>query len=67
MPEITLTNAHGTFTCKSYELDARISRHMPASVNDLQAKMEALNPAFDYSDVHYVSEFLIMLADNKAF
>jgi hypothetical protein len=38
-------------------------RHLPASVNDLSGVMSEINPGADYSDIHYVSEFLVMIAD----
>jgi hypothetical protein len=63
MAKITVTNAHGTFTTPVHGLDIAIRQYLPASVNDLTARLREHNPAFDYSDVHYVSEALIMLAD----
>jgi len=65
-PTITLTNAHGMFTTTAYGLDRAIARYLPASVNGLRAKLTELNPEIDYSDVHYVSDGLIMLADITA-
>ena len=67
MTSITLTNAHGTFTCTPGELDLAVMRHLPASVNGLWTAMEEINPKADYSDVRTVSEFLVMLADAKEF
>ncbi len=64
-PQITLTNAHGTFTTTAYGLDQTITRHLPASVNDMRERLSELNPELDYSDIHYVSEGLVMLADAK--
>jgi hypothetical protein len=60
---ITCTNDHGTFRTTGYGLDRTIGQCLPASVNSLRDQMERLNPGTDYSDVHSVSEFLIMVAD----
>lgn len=64
MESITLTNAHGTFTCNGYQLDREIRRQLPASVNDLRGTMKDVSyPATEeYADIHSVGEFLIMLA-----
>jgi hypothetical protein len=62
MPKLTLTNAHGTFTCEPYDLDRAIATLLPASVSDLRAELEDSNPDIDYSDIHYVSEALMMIA-----
>lgn len=64
MPTITLTNAHGTFTCEPYDMDRAIATLLPACVNDLRAELEDSNPGIDYSDIHSVTEALVMIAGN---
>jgi hypothetical protein len=60
---ITCTNNHGTFRTTGYGLDRTISQCLPTSVIAMRDQMERLNPGTDYSDVHSVAEFLIMVAD----
>lgn len=60
--QITLTNKHGDFTTSGYGLDCALTAYLPASPNDLRKIVEDAT-GLDYSDVHYVSEFLIILAD----
>ena len=62
---VTLVNAHGTFQCTPYLLDQAITRLLPASVNDLRDYFAAeIDPGGDYSDVHWVGEYLIMFASS---
>lgn len=59
---ITFDSKHGQYATDAYSLDEAIRRYLPASVNDLQTIMAEREPELDYSDIHSVSEFLIMLA-----
>lgn len=59
---LTLTSRHGTFTTDTFTLEQAITKFLPASVNDMRGLMSELVPELDYTDVHYVSEFLIILA-----
>lgn len=61
--QITLTNAHGTFSTTPAELDLTIARYANMTRNGLWTAMEETNAAADYGDVQSVSEFLIMLSD----
>jgi hypothetical protein len=63
MPSIvTLANSHGTFTTDPFTLEQAITKYLPASVNDMHELMSELAPDLDYSDVHHISELLIILA-----
>jgi hypothetical protein len=69
MTTVTITNAHGTFTTTALGLDLVMAKYLPASVNGLATYMEELTghaatEAY-YSDVHSVSEFLVMIADGE--
>lgn len=59
--EITLTNAHGTFTTDAFTLEQAIIKYLPCSINDVRELFRELLPDLDYSDVHHLPEFLIIL------
>ena len=64
IPRVTATiPGHGVFVASTAVLDIVIDRHLPASVNDLRARVSAVAEGIDYSDVHEVSAFLMILAD----
>jgi hypothetical protein len=63
MDKITLTNAHGTFTTTGLGLDLVISEQLPASPNGLREVLAERCPEIDYSDIHSVTEALVMIAD----
>jgi hypothetical protein len=63
MNKITLTNAHGTFTTTGLGLDLVLSAHLPASPNQIRAELASRCPDIDYSDIHSVTEALVMIAD----
>jgi hypothetical protein len=62
LAKFTVTNAHGTFTTVGSGLDLAMLRYLPASPDQLREVMSDAT-GLDYSDIHSVSEFLIMLAD----
>jgi len=61
-PRIYTYNRHGMFEVTGYSLDLAIARFLPASVNDLAAEYKAQTDV-DVSDIHTVTELLIMLTD----
>lgn len=65
MGTIIVTNAHGTFTTNGFVLDAVIEHYLPASPEELRAKLQELTGFHEnqYDDVYAVSELLVMLAE----
>ena len=64
MIEATITvniPRHGTFKATAYQMDRAMVEYLPASVNSLRKVVNA-RTGLDYSDVHEVSTFLVMLA-----
>jgi hypothetical protein len=59
---ITLNNRHGTFTANAFLVEQSITKFLPASVNDFRLLFKDLGYREDYSDVHYISEWLVILA-----
>lgn len=54
---------HGEFTVTADQLDMAMMRHLPASPAQLREKLTSINGGqIDYSDVHDVTSFLIILA-----
>lgn len=65
MAMITVKNAHGLFTVSEKAFDIAIERYLPASPDQLRAKMDEVI-GFEkgqYDDVLTVGEMVIMLAD----
>ena len=62
MDQVTLFNAHGTFTTTTSGLDRVISKYLPNSPNGLRELLQE-RTGNDYGDVRDVSAFLVMLAD----
>ena len=63
MKKLTITNRHGQFGCLPMALDVVIARVLPASVNQLRARLaEEVDPNIDWSDVDSVGEALVILA-----
>jgi hypothetical protein len=61
--EITMRTKNGVFVTDGYHLEQAITKLLPASVNDLRGLWnEMTEPGKDYSDIHYVSEYLVMFA-----
>lgn len=54
---------HGYYRCTAAELDAQMAKQLPASVNQLRDRLSEQVPDIDYSDVHTVTEFLVIFAD----
>lgn len=56
---------HGTYSAPAMLVDAMISKHLPASPNQLRAKVEAVTDGMpiDWSDVSDATAFLVVLAD----
>jgi hypothetical protein len=53
---------HGYFTCRAVDLDQQIMLRLPSSVYLLQAAYDD-RTGIDVSDVHTVTELLVMFAD----
>lgn len=53
---------HGYWDATPYALDAAIARYLPASAKKLRELCEE-RAQCNYSDIHDVSTFLVMLAD----
>lgn len=60
--DITVTNAHGTFTARPTAVDVQMQRCLPASPLDLQGVLSTYDESIDWSDIHSVSEALVMIA-----
>jgi hypothetical protein len=67
MIRVSITHAHGTFTTTTSALDLMISRHLPASPEQLRRVLNASTDAHLYDDLRDVSELLIMLADAEGY
>ena len=59
---ITLNNRHGTFSANAFLVEQAIMKFLPASVNDMRQLFKDLGYQEDYSDVHYISEWLVIIA-----
>jgi hypothetical protein len=59
---ITLTNRHGRFEASAFLVEQAIVKFLPASVNDMRQLFKDLGYREDYSDVHYISEWLVIIA-----
>jgi hypothetical protein len=60
-PVIRIRNGHGEFLATVEAVDQGIAEFLPASPDELRAVMLRLVPDGDYSDVHSVTEFLVMI------
>jgi hypothetical protein len=60
--KITLVNSHGEFTADPYMVEQAITMLLPASVSDMRELFKDLGYQEDYSDVHWVSEWLVIFA-----
>jgi hypothetical protein len=54
---------HGWFQTTAYRFDLLIERYLPASPQGLRQQIEERSPEIDYSDVHTVTECLMILAE----
>lgn len=61
-PIVMLLHGHGTFNCTTQELDAAIDKYLPNRVVDMRVLIEE-RTGVSYTDVHSISECLIVLAD----
>ncbi|ANZ13334.1 hypothetical protein ACH4YO_40660 [Streptomyces noursei] len=61
--EIRNLTGHGWYRTRAGAFDLMIMRYLPASVQDLRAKIRELNPDANVDDLQTVTECLMILAE----